>query len=420
MKASRPTTELFKRQCPRVYQELEEAIRASGCVINQMSFVQLAQAIQQTDDFMEKTLPFMWLVASQSADILPDIPLLNMAGSVVLTQHQCLCVLANAFFCTFHDRPSYNCLSDSDMPSINFDELYGGYGLGRVKIAKLRMLFNYFELCRLRLINGDPMTRPIHSIRRQAEFAKAADWERCNAPFTTPVVHPLGESLDEAKGMLRVDFANRIIGGAAIAYGCVQEEIMFCICPELIVTRLLCPAMASDEAIVIIGAEQFSTPIGYGNSLDFGGVYIDSTPLHKGGGLASYIVAIDALDLRNGNADQQYKPELILRELCKAWAGFDVTDVPLNVATGNWGCGVFEGDAELKSLIQWMAISRSGKVMHYFPWSDEAIYYGLPELAEVIMNRGVSVGELSKIMFNNLQTGRVYSQLRSHFKVRVN
>ena len=35
-------------------------------------------------------------------------------------------------------------------------------------------------------------------------------------------VRALGDSIDDAQGMLRVDFANESIGGGSIAYGCVQ------------------------------------------------------------------------------------------------------------------------------------------------------------------------------------------------------
>ena len=34
-------------------------------------------------------------------------------------------------------------------------------------------------------------------------------------------------------------------------------------------------------------------------------------------------------------------------------------------ATGNWGCGVFGGDARLKSLLQWMASSKAGREVLY-------------------------------------------------------
>ena len=42
------------------------------------------------------------------------------------------------------------------------------------------------------------------------------------------------------------------------------------------------------------------------------------------------------------------------------------------VATGNWGCGAFGGDPQLKSMLQWAAVSASGRPeMYYFPYHDK-------------------------------------------------
>ena len=32
---------------------------------------------------------------------------------------------------------------------------------------------------------------------------------------------------------------------------------------------------------------------------------------------------------------------------------------PRSVATGNWGCGAFKGDPQLKAFLQWAAASRA-------------------------------------------------------------
>lgn len=408
-------TALSERQCPKTIEELEDVIRKSGNVEASPPFEWLAEAIRLTDGFLERTLMFLRQEVVRAQETLPDIPLIKKPGSLTLTQRQYLCIHANAFFCTFTNRLSNNCLSGPDIPSINFDELYGGYGWGTVEVAKLRMLFNYFERCRQRQISGDSLARPVHTIRHKAEASTAESWEQCSRALIMPVIYPLKKSIDEAKGMLQVDFANRIIGGAAIAYGCVQEEIMFCVCPELIVSRLFCPAMKSDEAIVIIGAEQFSKPSGYAASLDYGGDYIDSTPLQEDGALASYVSAIDALDFRSCDVKRQYSQEIILRELNKALAGFDVEGTPNRVATGNWGCGAFGGDAELKSVIQWMAAIRTGKVMHYFPWDNEEVLSGLPNLATDLVARDVTVDESAKFLLHSLKPERVYAQLQRYF-----
>ena len=43
-----------------------------------------------------------------------------------------------------------------------------------------------------------------------------------------------------------------------------------------------------------------------------------------------------------------------------------------SVATGNWGCGAFGGDPQLKSLIQWMAVSAAGRpAMKYYLYGDK-------------------------------------------------
>lgn len=45
----------------------------------------------------------------------------------------------------------------------------------------------------------------------------------------------------------------RFIGGGVLNTGCVQEEIRFVICPELLVTCLFSEVMEGNEALVITG-----------------------------------------------------------------------------------------------------------------------------------------------------------------------
>ena len=52
-------------------------------------------------------------------------------------------------------------------------------------------------------------------------------------------------------GYVQVNFANKKIGGGVLAGGRVQEEIRFCIFPELIVSRLIMDHMDANEAIII-------------------------------------------------------------------------------------------------------------------------------------------------------------------------
>ena len=56
----------------------------------------------------------------------------------------------------------------------------------------------------------------------------------------------------------QVDFANRKVGGGVLRDGCVQEETLFVLYPELICARLFTEALEEDEALLITGAERFN------------------------------------------------------------------------------------------------------------------------------------------------------------------
>ncbi|KAH8033375.1 hypothetical protein HPB51_011443 [Rhipicephalus microplus] len=82
----------------------------------------------------------------------------------------------------------------------------------------------------------------------------------------------------EGQGMLQVDFANKFIGGGVLGGGCVQEEIRFMMCPELIVSRLFTEALGSREVLVITGAEQFNATCGYADKFTWKDDFKDDIP----------------------------------------------------------------------------------------------------------------------------------------------
>jgi poly(ADP-ribose) glycohydrolase len=409
---TQPNLDIFRRhKCPQSFDQLEAAIRASGCVDVEGPLTNLKLAIRRMPDFFTILLPFLWGEAQSAQESLTPRPLLDTPEVLTLTQRKCLVILANALFCTFANRKSDNCVSGPGLPSINFDELYGGYGSQSVARAKLLMILAYFDGMRQRCALGDLLARKISFERYRAERAVCQDWLACDAPLIAPFLQPGGRSIDEAKQAIRVDFANQILGGAAIAYGCVQEEIMFCLRPELIAGRLYCTRMRDDEAILIRGVEQFSLPDGYGSDLAFGGTYEDRSGLDASGMLRSSILAVDAYDLRGQQKDVQYGSATILRELNKLWAALPYVSLPAEVATGNWGCGVFGGDVELKFLIQWVATSRAGKTMLYFPWDEEAIIERAPVVMEMLLKRRATVGACVNFLMERLKPRNVFTQL---------
>lgn len=53
--------------------------------------------------------------------------------------------------------------------------------------------------------------------------------------------------------LIELMFAFRMVGGGVLSNGCVQEEIRFVICPELILSRLFTEVLDDTEALIVTG-----------------------------------------------------------------------------------------------------------------------------------------------------------------------
>ena len=67
---------------------------------------------------------------------------------------------------------------------------------------------------------------------------------------------------------------------------------------------------------------------------------------------------------------------------------------PVSVATGNWGCGAFRGDPQLKSLIQIMAASVCNRDLVYYTFDDRKLCEAIYDIYLYLTERSVTVGQL--------------------------
>ena len=219
---------------------------------------------------------------------------------------------------------------------------------------------------------------------------------------------------DETVGQtLQIDFANMYLGGGVLRSGCVQEEIRFLICPECLPGLLFSEVMDRGECIVIVGLERFSNYAGYSSTFRFAGPHDDPTPCDGRGRVATAFLAIDALIY--DDVEQQFNMMDVGRELVKAYCAFSFPSDPLIpdsvvqdsrakarfnssanyevISTGNWGCGAFRGDVQLKFVIQWIAATLAGRPIRYFPFTDPAAL-GVEAFAREVRKAGVNVSTL--------------------------
>jgi hypothetical protein len=225
---------------------------------------------------------------------------------------------------------------------------------------------------------------------------------------------------ETAPELAHADFANMFIGGGVLSGGCVQEEIRFAICPELCVSMLVCPCMQPEEAIQIIGGEQFSDYSGYAFGLQYNGDHTDKADRAPDGSVRVAVLAMDAIDFRglDSSLAVQASPEFLLRDLNKSLAAFTPVDdeslahYPM-IATGNWGCGAFQGCAQLKALVQWASASQCGRKLRYFPF-DEDFGTELFDFTESANSSGVTVGALLRSLWKFGEEQAVASPSRDH------
>ena len=183
----------------------------------------------------------------------------------------------------------------------------------------------------------------------------------------------------------------------------MQEEIRFLLSPELLASRLVCETLDDHEALELRGATRYSRHEGYGNTFAWAGAYEDPLPV-TGGARRSCLVAMDAVNFRAPamSPAAQYDAWYVRREVCKAYAAFKGlggagAGPPL--ATGNWGCGVFGGDLQLKALLQLIAAAECGvpRVIYYC-YGDAAWQAALQAMCAALRRSRVPCGAVFRAL----------------------
>ncbi|EKX42032.1 hypothetical protein GUITHDRAFT_111887 [Guillardia theta CCMP2712] len=406
---------------PKDLDELTKAMQAYIPGISQLRGLQAAidgvGGGPACENFFTETLPDIIQSALKLQEVMKScnidrIPLLkdiktttSAVFKVVLPRVLVRSLMANMFLCTFQEQRGM----EEPMPTCTFQVLLRNTSVQ--ECAKLRMFIHYFERTKSGHVPG------CVTIIRQKIYLDGMILENSNKPLLGISVAPAGvgfEDDDNGKDCLHADFANMYIGGGVLTGGCVQEEIRFSICPELIISCLTCSVLNLGEAIQILGAEQvgyfikysqesykllfqFSSYSGYGFGLRFAGPFVDNQRQADDGTILRGIFAMDAYDGRR--RDFNIREAMMLREINKAAAGFSLMDDSVKqfsvLATGNWGCGVFGGFAPLKALLQWLASSHVGVCIRYFPYNED---FGpaLQKLSATLTSRRCTVGDLWK------------------------
>ena len=239
---------------------------------------------------------------------------------------------------------------------------------------KIKCLLHYFKQCRT---NKDKLLGTDRNITFSTRSLDYTDLDMQKQVGETEFeVCPSGTNIEDVKGGIFADFANKNFGGGVFGESATQEEIILLVHPEALVGRGLFAEMKKNTVCEVAGALRFNNYTGYGTGrggygtktkfaydmtkiIDYTNIQIDMGPNNRA---KTRIVAFDAISYKN-NRDKQYIMEDVERELLKASIAFnplDQADKSVFVS-GKWGSGEFGGDPLLKGLIQIVAANAVGR-----------------------------------------------------------
>ncbi|XP_010522260.1 PREDICTED: poly(ADP-ribose) glycohydrolase 1 isoform X2 [Tarenaya hassleriana] len=376
----------------------------------------------------------------------------EQTGIVFLSQELIGCLLACSLFCLFPDANR----DAENLPGINFDHLFASLyeNYSENQESKIRCIMCYFERVFSCMPTGfvsfERKVIPAEYCYSSATSPEADFWSKSALPLCAFKVHTSGLIEDQPDDALEVDFANKYLGGGALSRGCVQEEIRFMINPELIAGMFFLTCMDDNEAIEIVGAERFSCytgkpmdPFGRRRTriVAIDALYGPKMRHFKHGcllresnkALCGFLHGCKYSQFQsfkeNGSQEMQLArndndPDCLCMETSSSHEtpsvyvetskeklankigrdshveGHQCMDHEdtIGIATGNWGCGAFGGDPELKAMIQWLAASQARRpYISYYTFGVEALRK-LDQVTEWILSHEWAVGDLWNMM----------------------
>lgn len=143
-------------------------------------------------------------------------------GIVVVSQRMAASLLACCFLCLY---PSAERRKEN-LPHVNFDRLFAGvYERGESVQHKLICLLHYFQRVCQHMPDGvvsfERKVIPTQNLSNGDAF-----WSTSAAPLCPLTVVADGSIEDLGQNCLQVDFANKMLGGGALADGCVQVTFL--------------------------------------------------------------------------------------------------------------------------------------------------------------------------------------------------
>lgn len=303
---------------------LDSAVGSSWAFKGLEIFLEELATEEERANFFDAILPFIVFLASSIEMFSPKegfLLFVQQCESVMAVDKRFIaCVLASAFLCCLPPPPP-----DALVRSLNFNNFFACFHreeIQKTQAAKLRCIIHYFE--RLSIDWPGIQGRVFYSrqVLPQNSLPDLEDWMSCDLPLCPVVIDSKTALEDSGEHLLQVVFVNDIIGGGVLGGDHFQEEIRFCINPELLLAIMFAEAMQDNECIVVRGIERFSSYAGYGKTFEFASDFKDKSQRDDNGDFLTTVVAMDAKQFKRSHKEAQYEEAAVVRELNKAFVAF--------------------------------------------------------------------------------------------------
>ena len=399
IKSMNELNNLFYRGKAKFFEELEKSFPEDG-----KKFLKVYNNISKLILDMDNFFP------NGEIEILKS----NTTNKIILTRLQVALLFILGFFDIFQPYIKImNINRGYDFEPV-FDPKYGP------SFAKGRSFINYMTVIGKWLEENNPILNEKITYLRENKQVDIENFKNIQKLCDIQIIEQGSMFNTEAK--FCIDFANKYIGGGALSGGCVQEEILFAVEPEAIVSMFLMEVMDDNDAIRIDNLIQYSNYSGYAFSFK----YEESAIKDEQNLIRHNIIAIDAVCSYSGGVDK----ESIKRDLIKAYVGFnlinfddkDVAKMPKTISSGNWGCGAFGGDYELKFIQQWLAATYAGvEKLYYYTfgrnemnkivkYKEEMKSLNADDLLKTMMSAKLYKGYVLNIILNGIKNNNNYKE----------
>ena len=195
-----------------------------------------------------------------------------------------------------------------------------------------------------------------------------------------------------------VNFANRNFQTGKIIPSATQEEVLFCVRPELFAAMFICQRVYENEIIIISNAYKLMDNTGYLNSFKFKclkeNIFSDYDFIKNDN---ENILCLDATFM------DHYSYKSVLQDFSKFYVACEFCskkNLNAGISTGSWGCGAFYCDKAHKFLQQLICAKANNIKLSYSTFGDEKYKKQLEKLLKAAIKYSPKVCDLYKLIID--------------------